>query len=144
MNLFGGLLDSVSNYDGNYSFLYKPKKREGFSFLGGDASGGDASGNTSNAGNLFGSSDISGQDMSGNIGNQASKGVNNLLNNESYIQYALHLLLSAIIVFIWGYLGTNFIYLTSLSDNDMEYYFPTDQYQQPYCYPTECPEYGCS
>lgn len=136
MNLFGGLLDSVSNYDGNVSFIFKPKKREGFSFLGGDASGGDASGNTSiqKTGNLFGSQDMSGQDLSGNIANQASKGVGNILSNQSYVQYGLHLLFSAIIVFIWGYLGTNLLYLVSLSEEDMNYYFPTDQYQQPYCY----------
>jgi uncharacterized membrane protein len=50
----------------------------------------------------------------------------------SILVFCVHALLSVLFVYIWGALATNYLYLGSESQENLDYILPTDKYALPY------------
>jgi hypothetical protein len=95
---------------------------------GGGGSGGGGSGDSPYP-NVFGSSDTSPTSTEESNTQQAA---GDQLDPSSIITFCLHALLSVVFAYIWGWLSTNFIYLTTESEKNIDYILPIDKHQKPY------------
>jgi hypothetical protein len=102
---------------------------------GGNGSGGGGDGGNGSGGgdspypNVFGSSDTSPTSTEESNTQQAA---GDQLDSSSIITFCLHALMSVVFAYIWGWLATNFVYLTTESDKNMDYILPIDEYEKPY------------
>ena len=53
-------------------------------------------------------------------------------NSGSMLVFCVHALLSVLFVYIWGALATNYLYLCSESQDNLDYILPIDIYKRPY------------
>ena len=53
-------------------------------------------------------------------------------NSGSMLVFCVHALLSVLFVYIWGALATNYLYLCSESQDNLNYILPTDEFKLPY------------
>ena len=56
-----------------------------------------------------------------------------LSTTNSIVVFVIHVVIAIIITYIWGILGSNVLFLMTMSQNDKDYIFPTKRYQEPYC-----------
>ena len=54
------------------------------------------------------------------------------LDSGSILVFCVHALLSVLFVYVWGALATNYLYLGSESQVNLDYILPTDIYERPY------------
>lgn len=57
-----------------------------------------------------------------------------LSTTNTIVVFVIHVVIAIIITYIWGILGSNVLFLMTMSQNDKEYIFPTKRYQDPYSY----------
>jgi hypothetical protein len=56
-----------------------------------------------------------------------------LSTTNSIVVFVINVVIAIIITYIWGILGSNVLFLMTMSQNDKDYIFPTKRYQEPYC-----------
>jgi hypothetical protein len=61
-------------------------------------------------------------------------GETQLSTTNTIVVFVIHVVIAIIITYIWGILGANVLFLMTMSQKDKEYIFPTNRYQDPYCY----------
>jgi hypothetical protein len=96
---------------------------------GGDSGGGDSGGGGIPYSNVFGSSDTS---PTSTEESNTQEAAGEELDANSIIIFCLHALLSVVFAYVWGWLATNFIYLTTEPQKNIDYILPIDEYQKPY------------
>lgn len=60
-------------------------------------------------------------------------GETQLSTTNTIVVFVIHVVIAIIITYIWGILGSNVLFLMTMSQKDKEYIFPTYRYREPYC-----------
>jgi len=110
---------------------------ESFGMLGLTSGRGDESNNSAkkSKSNVFSSSDDDNINATSSTGKQSSntaKEAGKQLDPDRYIVFILHALLCVLFTYVWGFLATNVLYLSSESLNNIDYILPVKEYNLPY------------
>ena len=54
------------------------------------------------------------------------------LKSDKFLIFALHALMCVFLAYVWGFLATNYIYLSSEPKDNLDYILPVDEYKLPY------------
>lgn len=105
----------------------------------GDKDSGDGKSPSSN---IFSSSDNDNSKKKDDITNPTSfigtkksntqKNAEEQMNPNSILIFCIHALLSVLFAYVWGWLSTNFLYLATESEENLDYILPIDEYELPY------------
>ena len=88
--------------------------------------------------NTFGSSDISGDASNSDISptsvdeSNTQQAAGEQLNPNGILIFCMHALLSVLFAYIWGFLATNALFLSTESKDNLDYILPVDEYKLPY------------
>ena len=95
--------------------------------------------------NIFGSSDsdkttspttatgtTTATSVTGKQDSNTTTAASSQFNSGSMLVFCVHALLSVLFVYIWGALATNYLYLCSESQDNLDYILPIDIYKRPY------------
>ena len=61
-----------------------------------------------------------------------AKSARQQLNSDSFIIFGLHALLCVLLAYIWGFLATNYLYLSTEPKSNLDYILPVEEYKLPY------------
>ena len=83
--------------------------------------------------NVFSSSDKSGPtSATSTTESNTAKSARQQLNSDSFIIFGLHALLCVLVAYVWGFLATNYLYLSTEPKSNLDYILPVEEYKLPY------------
>jgi hypothetical protein len=85
---------------------------------------------TDPAGNVFSSSDNT--SPTSKTETNTAKSAKEQLDSDKFIIFFLHALMCVFLAYVWGFLATNYLYLSSESKNNLDYILPVEEYKLPY------------
>ena len=129
--------DKNMNKDASNKEVDSNKVIESFGMFGSMAGGGDESNDSGSKSksNVFSSSDDDNINATSKTNKQTSntaKAAGEQLDSDRYIIFILHALLCVLFTYVWGFLATNILYLSSESPNNIDYILPVNEYNLPY------------
>ena len=80
--------------------------------------------------NVFSSSDK--KSPTSNTETNTEKSAKEQLNSDKFIIFFLHALMCVFIAYVWGFLATNYLYLSTESKDNLDYILPIEEYKLPY------------
>jgi hypothetical protein len=85
---------------------------------------------TDPAGNVFSSSDNA--SPTSKTETNTAKSAKEQLDSDKFIIFFLHALMCVFLAYVWGFLATNYLYLSSESKDNLDFILPVDEYKLPY------------
>jgi len=80
--------------------------------------------------NVFSSSDK--KSPTSKTETNTEKSAKEQLNSDKFIIFFLHALMCVFIAYVWGFLATNYLYLSTESKDNLDYILPIEEYKLPY------------